>query len=104
MELNSNNLVDINTIKSKQFDSYKNVKNANLEDDALRKVTNDFESFFMQQLLDISLKDSKFAGEGSGSDIIKSMYTEAISKESVGTVGISDLLYNFLTERNQKSL
>lgn len=104
MELNSNNLVDINTIKSKQFDNLKNVNSTKLEDEALRKVTNDFESFFMQQLLDISLKDSKFAGEGSGSDIIKSMYTEAVSKESVGTVGISDLLYNFLTERNKKSL
>lgn len=55
----------------------------------------------MQQLLDISLKSSKLAGEGSGSDIIKGMYTEAISKQSVGTVGISDMLYNFLTERNK---
>ncbi|MCP4969060.1 MAG: hypothetical protein GY932_00530 [Arcobacter sp.] len=100
MELNTN-FVDINNIKSNPVKDYKKINTSNLEDDALRKVSDDFESFFMQQLLDISLKSTKIAGEGSGSDIIKSMYTDAISKESTGTVGISDLLYNFLSERKK---
>ncbi len=100
MELNTN-FVDVNNLKTNPVQNYKNVDPSSLQDDALRKVTDDFESFFMQQLLDISLKSSKLAGEGSGSDIIKGMYTEAISKQSVGTVGISDMLYNFLTERNK---
>lgn len=100
MELNTN-LVDVNSIKSNAAKSYENINTSNLEDDQLRKVTDDFEAFFLQQLLDISLKDTQFAGEGSGSDIVKGMYTEAIAKESAGTVGISDLLYNFLTERKK---
>lgn len=97
------NLVDITTLKAKSLDEnrFKNIDSAKLEDKALRKVSDDFESFFTQQLLDISLKNVKFAGEGSGSDIIKGMYTEAIAKESSGTMGISDLLYNFLSERNK---
>lgn len=55
----------------------------------------------MKQLLDISLKDSTIAGEGSGSDIIKGMYTDSISRQSAGTLGISDMLYNFLSERKK---
>lgn len=100
MELNTN-FVDINNIKSNPLKNYENINTSKLEDDALRKVSDDFESFFMQQLLDISLKNTKVAGEGSGSDIVKGMYTEAVSKESSGTVGISDMLYNFLSERKR---
>ena len=100
MDINTN-FVDIQNIKKNPAADLKNVDPSKLEDESLRKVTDDFEAFFMQQLLDISLKDTKVAGEGSGSDIIKGMYTEAVSRQSVGTVGISDLLYNFLTERNK---
>jgi Rod binding domain-containing protein len=68
-------------------------------DDALRSVANDFESFFMNQILEASLKSSSIAGEGSGSDIIKGMYTDALSQESAGSLGISDMLYKFLSEK-----
>jgi len=101
MEIDSSNLIDINSIKSNPAKSYENVDPSNMEDEAIRKVADDFEAFFLQQLMDISLKDVNIAGEGSGSDIIKGMYTEAISKQSSGTVGISDLLYNFLAEQNK---
>jgi Rod binding domain-containing protein len=103
MQIDTNSLINMDNIKtsSSNVDKFKNIDSSKLEDKELRKVTDDFESFFMQQLLDISLKHTKFAGEGSGSDIIKGMYTEAIAKESSGTVGISDLLYNFLSERNK---
>jgi len=98
MEINSN-LVDINTIKANPTDKYKNIDSSKLQDDSLRKVTDDFEAFFMQQLLDISLKSTPIAGEGSGSDIVKGLYTEAVARQSTGTVGLSDMLYNFLSER-----
>ncbi len=100
MDINTN-FVNIANIKKDPSLDLKNLNPSNLEDEALRKVTDDFEAFFMQQLLDISLKNTKVAGEGSGSDIIKGMYTEAVSRQSVGTVGISDMLYSFLTERNK---
>lgn len=87
MKLQSNDLSKLNT--------------KNVEDKVLRKVSDDFETFFSQQLLDISLKSTKMAGGGTGSDIVKGMYTEAIAKTTGGTFGISDILYKFLSENNK---
>ena len=70
-----------------------------MKKDGLKDVCDNFESFFMQQLLDISLKNTNVAGDGTGSDIIKGMYTENLSRASSGTLGISDLLYKFLSEK-----
>lgn len=85
--------------KNKHLDGLNNIKNKS--DDALRNATDDFEAFFMQQLLDISMKNSKIAGEGTGSEIIKGLYTENLSKASTGTLGISDMLYKFLSENKK---
>ena len=95
MEIN-NQFLDIKNLKPIALDgiSSKNIKN----DEALRSVADDFESFFMNQILEVSLKSSKMAGEGSGADIIKGMYTDALSQKSSGSLGISDMLYKFLSE------
>ncbi len=96
MEIN-NQFLDINSIKPKSYD---NLQNKNLKDDkALRDVCNNFEAFFMNQILNTSLKSSNIAGEGTGSEIIKGMYTDAISQKSSGSLGISDMLYKFLSEK-----
>jgi len=93
----TNQFLDINAIKPNSFD---NIKNKNLkEDSSLREVCNSFESFFMNQVLEVSLKTSKIAGEGTGSEIVKGMYTDSISQTSNGSLGISDLLYKFLSEK-----
>jgi flagellar protein FlgJ len=67
----------------------------------LKKVCNDFEAFFMQQIMDISLKNTNVAGEGTGSEIIKGMYTESLSRQSAGTLGISSMLFQFLSEKGK---
>lgn len=72
-----------------------------LEDENLKKVSDDFEAFFAQQLMDISLKSTNVAGEGAGSDIIKGMYTETLSQNTQGNLGISQLLYDFLSRNNK---
>ncbi|MCD4757982.1 MAG: rod-binding protein [Arcobacteraceae bacterium] len=96
MEIN-NQFLDINSIKPKSYD---NLQNKNLKDDkALRDVCNNFEAFFMNQILNTSLKSSNIAGEGTGSEIIKGMYTDALSQKSSGSLGISDMLYKFLSEK-----
>jgi Rod binding domain-containing protein len=93
----SNQFLDINSIKPKSYD---NIKNKNLnEEKSLRDVCNNFEAFFMNQILETSLKSSNVAGEGTGSEIIKSMYTDALSQKSSGSLGISDMLYKFLSEK-----
>jgi len=98
MEINSNNLVDISTLQNKDF---KNLKTEDLEDKELREVANSFESFFLNQIMDVSLKSTNIAGEGPGSDIIKSMYLQNIADSSSGTFGISNMLYEFLSENNK---
>lgn len=90
-------MVKHNNVEQKAINDIKNSKN---EKD-LKKVCNDFESFFMQQILDISLKNTKVAGEGTGSEIIKGMYTESLSRQSSGTLGISDMLFKFLSEKQK---
>ncbi|RLA74130.1 MAG: hypothetical protein DRG78_21580 [Epsilonproteobacteria bacterium] len=94
----SNNFVDVSTLKP---DNFKNLNGDKIPEDNLKKVCNDFESFFMTQLLDISLKDTKVAGEGVGSDIIKGMYTDNMARQSSGSLGISDMLYQFLSENKK---
>lgn len=98
MEINSNNLVDISTLQNKDF---KNLNTENLENKELREVANSFESFFLNQIMDVSLKSTNIAGEGAGSDIIKSMYIQNIADSSAGTFGISDMLYDFLSKNNK---
>ena len=85
-------------IQGKDFNA---LKTKNVEDKMLRKVSDEFETFFTQQLLDISLKSTKIAGGGTGSDIVKGLYTQALSQSTGGTFGISDILYKFLSENNK---
>ena len=100
MEINSNNLINTDILQTKKFD---NLKSENIKDnEQLQKVCNDFESFFLNQIMDVSLRSNKIAGEGPGSDIIKGMYLQSISDSSSGNFGISDMLYNFLSQNNKK--
>ena len=59
-------------------------------------------AFFINQILETSLKSTSIAGEEAGSDIIKGMYLQSISDSSSGNFGISDMLYNFLSQNNKK--
>jgi len=95
--------IDTTFINKAQYQdqALKQLNTQNAQDANLRKVCDDFESFFTQQFLDVSLKESKLAGEGTGSEIIKGLYTEALSRNSSGTFGISDMLYKFLSENNK---
>ncbi len=90
------NSVDISTLNQKKFE---NVDTKNLEDHKLRDVCDNFEAFFLKQIMDTGLKSSKIAGEGTGSDIIKSMYTDAVSNSAAGGMGISNMLYEFLSKK-----
>ena len=87
------NVNSVSVINQMQMPSNKEAKQ-------LKQACDDFESFFMQQLLDISLKSTNVGGEGAGSDIIKGMYRETMSKSTGGNLGISDMLFRFLVENN----
>lgn len=99
MEINSNNLINKDILNSKKFD---NIDTKDIKDEAkLREISNDFESFFINQIMDVSLRNTSIAGEEAGSDIVKSMYIQAISDKSAGTFGISDMLFEFLSKNNK---
>lgn len=93
----SNEFLDVKSMQANKFEGLesKQIKT----DAALKDVCDSFESFFMNQILETSLKSSNIAGEGTGSDIIKGMYTDALSQKSSGSLGISDMLYSFLSEK-----
>jgi len=94
----SSQFMDVNTLKPNKL---QNVTSDNITDKNLHKVCDDFESFFMNQLLEISLRTTKVAGDGVGSEIIQGMYTDALSQKSSGSLGISDMLYTFLSENKK---
>ena len=99
MEINSNNLINKDILQTKKFD---NITSDNLENNEdLKKVSDDFESFFSNQIMDISLRSTNIAGEAAGSDIIKGMYIQAVADKSSGSLGISNMLYEFLSKNNK---
>ena len=101
MEISSNNLINKDILQVNKFD---NMKQENLKDkdaEQLQKVCNDFESFFLNQIMEVSLRSTKIAGEGAGSDIIKGMYTQSVADNSTGSLGISNMLYEFLTQNKK---
>jgi len=99
MDINTDNLINKDILQTKKFD---NINTKNLDDEKLKEVCDSFESFFLNQIMNISLKSTNVAGEGAGSDIIKGMYTQSIADNSSGTLGISNMLYEFLTKENNK--
>ena len=101
MEISSNNLLNKDILQVNKFDNIKQENLKNKDNEQLQKVCNDFESFFLNQIMEVSLRETKVAGEGAGSDIIKSMYTQSIAENSTGTLGISNMLYEFLTQNNK---
>ena len=98
MQIDSSNLVNKDIFEKNNFDK---IKTGNLKDNQLKDVCDDFESFFLNQIMDVSLRSTNIAGEGPGSDIIKGMYTQTISDNATGTLGISTMLYEFLSKDNK---
>ena len=101
MEISSNNLINKDILQVNKFDNIKQENLKDKDDAQLQKVCNDFESFFINQIMEVSLRSTKIAGEGAGSDIIKGMYTQSVADNSTGSLGISNMLYEFLTQNKK---
>ena len=101
MDISNNNLINKDIL---QVSNVSNVKEENLKNkdsEQLKKVCDDFESFFLNQIMDVSLRSNNIAGEGAGSDIVKGMYMQSIAENSTGSLGISNMLYEFLAKNNK---
>jgi flagellar protein FlgJ len=72
---------------------------ASLDKVALKKQTDQFEAIILKQLLDTSMKDENtLFGKDPGDKIYNSMFRDEISKVGAGSMGISQLLVDFLSE------
>lgn len=69
-----------------------------VEDATLRKISDEFEALLTHQILKASFDSTNIAGKSPGSDIIKGMYTQGLADSTGGGWGISDILYQFLSE------
>lgn len=71
MEINSSNLYNKDILKTNKFENLNSSSLEKVEDKELREVSNNFEAFFLNQILETSLKSTSIAGEEAGSDIKK---------------------------------
>ncbi len=77
--------------------------NPHAEDKALREQTDAFEAVIIKMMMDNAMKDEKnlFSSQNDpGDKIYKSMYREELSKASAGSFGFSQMLYDYLSQRN----
>ncbi len=72
------------------------------EDAELRAQTDAFESVIIKMLMDNAAKDEKniFTENDPGEKIYKSMYRDELSKASAGGFGFSQMLYDYLSQKN----
>ena len=73
------------------------------EDKALREQTDAFESVIIKMVMDNAAKDEKnlFSSQNDpGDKIYKSMYRDELSKASAGGFGFSQMLYDYLSQKN----
>ncbi|ABK83367.1 rod-binding protein [Campylobacter fetus] len=91
------------------LDSYNSLStssiNSNLKDskndELLREQTDAFEAFLLKEVLDISIKnENSLFPQDAGDKIYSSMYNDTMSKALSGGLGFSEMLFNFLKERN----
>ena len=101
MDISSNNLINKDILQVNNISNIKEENLKNKDSEQLKKVCDDFESFFLNQIMDVSLRSNKIAGEGAGSDIVKGMYMQSIAENSTGSLGISNMLYEFLAKNNK---
>jgi len=76
-----------------------------IDEVALREKTDQFEAIIIKMLLDNAMKDDKniFSSQNDpGDKIYKSMYRDELSKASAGSFGFSQMLFENLTQNQQK--
>ncbi len=74
-------------------------------DKALREKTDQFEAIIVKMMLDESMKDEKnlFSTDDPGDKIFKSMYREELSNASAGGFGFSQMLFEHLSQKGDKT-
>lgn len=91
---------EFNALKMKEDGTNIDEKAQAKFDADLREQTDAFESFLIKAILDVSLsKKISIFGKDAGDEIYSAMYNDAMSRALGGSMGISELLFNYLKER-----
>jgi|APCry1669189101_1035198.scaffolds.fasta_scaffold01420_4 Rod binding domain-containing protein len=78
---------------------------ATQDDKKLREQTDAFESVIIKMMMDDAMKDEKslFSSQNDpGDKMYQSMYRDELSKQSAGSFGFSQMLYDFLSQKQVK--
>ena len=68
-------------------------------DALLKEQTDQFEAYFVKQVLDIAMKnESGLLPKDAGDKIYKSMYNDTMSTALSGGLGLSQMIFEFLKE------
>ena len=68
-------------------------------DALLKEQTDQFEAYFVKQVLDIAMKsDSGLFPKDAGDKIYKSMYNDTMGTALSGGLGLSQMLFDFLKQ------
>ena len=68
-------------------------------DKLLKEQTDQFEAYFVKQVLDIAMKnESGLLPKDAGDKIYKSMYNDTMSTALSGGLGLSQMIFEFLKE------
>ncbi len=71
----------------------------NLDKETLKAQTDQFEAIILKQIMDVSMKDENtLFGKDPGDKIYNSMYRDEISKVGAGNFGLSQILFDYLSE------
>jgi len=93
-----------------KIDNYEALQNLNQipnivktnNDAKLKEETNKFEAFFIEEILNVSIKsDNSLFPKSAGQEIYQSMYNDAISNKMSGHFGFSKLLFNYLKSKEK---
>ena len=79
---------------------------ATKDDKKLREQTDAFESVIIKMMMDDAMKDEKtlFTSQNDpGDKMYKSMYRDELSKQSAGSFGFSQMLYDFHSQKQIKA-
>lgn len=75
-------------------------------DKVLREKTDQFEAVIVKMMLDEAMKDEKnvfTSANDPGDKIFKSMYREELSNASAGGFGFSQMLFEHLSQKGEKT-
>lgn len=76
------------------------------DDKKLREQTDAFEAVIIKMMMDDAMKNEKslFSSQNDpGDKMYTSMYRDELSKQSAGSFGFSQMLYDFLSQKQLKA-